>query len=115
MIVDPQLHESALKLVSRDKYLTSIIKKYVTFTSEGKPYLKITQKTKCHSTDDFNEITGQRIAESKCKAKAFRIMNMIYGTITHKYSVVYELYGKLCNNCGYAYSTEMMHIKELQK
>jgi hypothetical protein len=115
MIIDPQLHKSALALVSNDKYVSPLIKKYVLSNAEGKPFLKITQKTKCHDTDEFNVVTGQRIAESKCKAKAFRIMNKIYTGITKRYSTVLNIYSDLRKNCDYAYCTELKHIKELQK
>jgi outer membrane receptor for ferric coprogen and ferric-rhodotorulic acid len=115
MIVDPQLLKSSIHLIRKDKNIIPLLNKYVKKDENDNIYLCITQKTRCRDNDQFSVITGRRITESKCKAKAFKIMASIYDALTKKYGAVYDIHYNLMNNCTYSYKAELEHIKKLQK
>jgi hypothetical protein len=115
MIADPQIDFNILALLYHNRILKPIIQKYFILGDDDTYYLHITQKTRCHDTDEFNVITGQRIAESKCKAKAFDIMNKVYSMFYIHNNFFNDSILALASNCAYALGTELNHIQELQK
>lgn len=75
---------------------------------------KVTAKARCNSEDTFDIETGKRIAESKAKAEAFRIVKNVCGSIAKKlYKIKLKLQSKMMNNCALAEEIENKHTEKL--
>ena len=76
---------------------------------------KVTAKARCYSTDTFDETKGKRIAESRAKAKMYKIATGVWSKIEESY---YRL-ARECSNvktaCSVMTSLEDKHVKELEK
>lgn len=72
-------------------------------------------KAKCNSEDTFDEATGKKIAESRAKAKAFKIAknvwNCIAGDLTEKGAIA----GEMARHCSIVEEVEIKHTEELSK
>lgn len=93
-----------------------IAKKFpgVTVCFDGSVYIEATSFSKCHPTDEFKEIKGQRIAESRCKTKIFkRSLKVLTAILKIKKEELTELekdllsYQKLID-------TEVDHVKAVE-
>lgn len=64
-------------------------------------------KARCNGTDTFNVEIGKRIAESRAKAKAFKVGFKVWGIIAEKFR-------DLANSCDlWAYACDVTRIHEL--
>lgn len=87
----------------------------VTVCNDGSVYIEVTAFSKCHPDDEFKEMKGKRIAESRCKTKIFKRSQKVLAAILGvKKKEVAELeeavmgYQKLID-------TESNHIKAVEK
>lgn len=72
-------------------------------------------KARCNSTDTFDETLGKRIAESRAKAKAFKISTRVYACIKKGlHSFVEEVDDKM-KACAYEEGVELNHVSNLVK
>lgn len=78
-------------------------------------YFTVIAKARCNSTDTFDETLGKRIAESRAKAKAFKISARVYKCIKkHLEDMVAEANNK-AKACEYEMGVELNHISKLVK
>nr|DAG83989.1 MAG TPA: hypothetical protein [Caudoviricetes sp.] len=75
----------------------------------------VTAKAKCDSEDTFDEVIGKRIAESKAKAKVFKIAKNVWGCIAKDLSNRAKIAEKMAENCTIVEEVEVRHITELSK
>lgn len=74
---------------------------------------KITAKARCNSEDTFDIETGKRIAESKAKAKAFRIAKNVWKCIAENFVNNAKIAEQMMNNCALAEEIENKHTEKL--
>lgn len=73
----------------------------------------VVAKAKCDTIDDFDEVKGKRIAESKAKAKMFKLASKVY---LECHSALMEYVTPILQSseaCFDAYLRERNHVKEL--
>lgn len=75
----------------------------------------VTAKAKCSSEDTFDEVIGKRIAESRAKAKAFRIAKNVWSSIAKDLSSKAKTAEKMAENCTIVEEVEVRHVTELSK
>ena len=67
-----------------------------------------------HKDDKWDEVTGKRIAESKCKRKIYefycRLYSFVIDEILHNDIALFNQYA---DNLMYCYNRETRHLKEL--
>lgn len=80
---------------------------------EGK--FTVIGKAKCNSEDIFNETTGKRIAESRAKAKAFKIAKNVYNCIVEDLTKKVIIMGEIARHCSIIEDGEIKHIEKLSK
>lgn len=108
MDVDMQLSNSK---VWRDIDLGCWIKKAPMVNYSG--VFKVTAKARCNSEDAFDIETGKRIAESKAKAKAFKIAKNVWNCIAEKFVNNAKIAEQMMNNCAIAEEIENKHTEKL--
>lgn len=74
---------------------------------------RVTAKARCNSEDTFDVETGKRIAESKAKAKAFRIAKNVWKCIAEKFVNNAKVAEQMMNNCALAEEIENKHTERL--
>lgn len=110
MKVDMQLLKTAAWLVTDIRWWSKkapMVDDYGCFT--------VIAKARCNSTDTFDETLGKRIAESRAKAKAFKISARVYDCIKKGLNKVTEEVCNKMNVCAYEEGVELNHISELVK
>lgn len=84
------------------------------FISYGGEFI-VKAKARCNKEDEFDEVVGKRIAESRAKVKAFSIARRMWECITMNLMRA----AKQCNHtkcaCEIAETKEREHVKELCK
>lgn len=108
MNVDMQLEKSE---IWRDIDYTCYGKKAPMVDYFGK--FKVTAKARCNSEDNFDVETGKRIAESKAKAKAYRIARNVWQCIAEDFVNNAKVAEQMMNNCALAEVIENKHIEKL--
>lgn len=78
-------------------------------------HFTVTAKAKCSTDDIFSESKGKRIAESKAKAKAFKISSNVWDCITKGITEYAKVAGTFASNCAAMEAIEIEHVKELSK
>ena len=73
----------------------------------------VTAKARCNSNDNFDEVTGKRIAESRAKSKAFRIAKNVWKCIAEKLLNEYNISMKMYKNCSAMEVFETKHKEKL--
>jgi hypothetical protein len=78
-------------------------------------YGKFTVKAiaRCNGVDKFDEVIGKRIAESRAKAKAYRIAGKFWNICANKIKEVANTCVSLKNACVLASIKEDTHVIEL--
>lgn len=72
-------------------------------------------KARCNASDTFDETVGKRIAESRAKAKMFKIASRVWATCRE---VLTDMAAKCHNSsvaCDYAEMVENGHVLELTR
>ena len=108
MDVDIQLSKSE---VWRDIDLNCWNKKAPMVNYSG--VFKVTAKARCNSEDAFDIEIGKRIAESKAKAKAFRIAKNVWKSIVERFVNNAKVAEQMMNNCALAEEIENKHTEKL--
>ena len=108
--VDTQLHKHPAWLsISREFFA----KRFPFISYDGEFIVKA--KARCNKEDEFDEVIGKRIAESRAKVKAFSIARRMWASITK----AMKRFTLQCSNtmhaCGEAETKEREHVKELCK
>ena len=80
---------------------------YRTFTVIG--------KAKCCPSDVFDEAIGRRIAESRAKSKAFKIIKNVWRNIAQAFYNEYNKAMEMHKNCESMEKFELNHVKELSE
>lgn len=84
------------------------------FISYGGEFI-VKAKARCNKEDEFDEVIGKRIAESRAKVKAFSIAARMWECITRAMNA----FALQCNTtmvaCAKAEIIEREHVKELCK
>lgn len=75
----------------------------------------VTAKARCSSEDTFDEVIGKRIAESRAKAKAFKIAKNVWSCIAKDLSSKAKTAEKMAENCTIVEEVEVRHVTELSK
>lgn len=75
----------------------------------------VTAKARCNSVDTFDETIGKRIAESRAKAKAFKIAKNVWNCIAKELYNNSKLAEERAKNCKIVEEVELKHVKELVK
>nr|DAR02413.1 MAG TPA: hypothetical protein [Crassvirales sp.] len=75
----------------------------------------VTAKARCNSVDTFDETIGKRIAESRAKAKAFKIAKNVWNRIAEELYNNSKLAEERAKNCKIVEEVELKHVKELVK
>ena len=75
----------------------------------------VTAKARCNSADTFDETVGKRIAESRAKAKAFKIAKNVWNCIAKELYNNSKLAEERAKNCKRVEEVELKHVKELVK
>lgn len=75
----------------------------------------VTGKAKCCPSDVFDEAIGRRIAESRAKSKAFKIIKNVWEGISEAFYNEYIKALKMRNNCASMEKFELNHVKELSE
>lgn len=74
---------------------------------------RVTAKARCNSEDTFDIETGKRIAESRAKAKAFRIAKNVWKCIAKSFINNAKIAEQMMNNCTLAEEIENKHTEKL--
>lgn len=75
----------------------------------------ISAKSRCHIDDEWDEIKGKRIAESKVKKKAFKIALRIWCLLTQELNKASNITDELFFANYNAYIRECEHLKKLSE
>lgn len=75
----------------------------------------VTAKAKCNSDDTFDEVVGKRIAESRAKAKAFKIAKNVWTSIAENLANSTKKAVIMAKNCEVVEEVEVKHIEKLSK
>lgn len=75
----------------------------------------VTAKARCNSTDTFDAELGKRIAESRAKAKAFKISARVYECINKEFKKMLGDVNNRMKACIHEEEMEINHINELIK
>ena len=75
----------------------------------------ISAKSRCHIDDEWNEIKGKRIAESKATKKAFKIALRIWRLLTQELNKASNLTDELFFANYNSYIRECEHLKKLSE
>ena len=75
----------------------------------------ISAKSRCHIDDEWDEIKGKRIAESKATKKAFKIALRIWCLLTQELNKASNLTDELFFANYNAYIRECEHLKKLSE
>lgn len=110
MSVDMQLYDSALWPIIRDKCWKT---KAPMVNYEGR--FTVTAKARCSSEDSFDETIGKRIAESRAKAKAFKIAKNVWSCIAEDFKNASRKAEEMMQNCDTVENIEKRHIKKLSE
>lgn len=73
----------------------------------------VTTKARCNSDDTFDETVGKRIAESRAKAKAFKIAKNMWNCIAKDLTERANIASTLAKNCAVVEEIEVKHVKML--
>lgn len=84
-----------------------IYKSYIVFTVRG--------MAKCCPSDVFDESIGRRIAESRAKSKAFKIIKNFWRNIAQAFYNEYNKAMEMHKNCESMEKFELNHVKELSE
>lgn len=110
MRVDMQLRESEIWPIMREKWWGTKAPK-VNFLGE----FVVTAKARCNSADTFDETVGKRIAESRAKAKAFKIAKNVWDCVAKGFVESAKMAEVMTKNCAAVEEIEVNHVKELVK
>lgn len=110
MRVDMKLMDSELWSVIRRQW-------WITKAPEVNDFgeFVVTAKARCNSVDTFDETIGKRIAESRAKAKAFKIAKNVWNCIAKELYNNSKLAEERAKNCKIVEEVELKHVKELVK
>ena len=75
----------------------------------------VTAKARCNSEDAFDETVGKRIAESRAKAKAFKIAKNVWGCIAKDLSEKANIAGTMAKSCEVVEEVEVKHVEKLSE
>lgn len=75
----------------------------------------VTAKARCNSIDTFDETVGKRIAESRAKAKAFKIAKNVWNCIAKELYNNSKLAEERAKNCKIVEEVELRHVEKLVK
>ena len=75
----------------------------------------VTAKARCNSEDTFDEEKGKRIAESRAKAKAFKIAKNVWNCIAESFIEKANIAGTIARNCATVEEIEIRHVEKLAK
>ena len=70
-------------------------------------------KARCNPIDTFDEETGKRIAESRAKAKMFKIAERFYRIYSQRLIKISSICLGTAVACDYSLSNELKHINKL--
>lgn len=73
----------------------------------------VTAKARCNSEDTFDETVGKRIAESRAKAKAFKIAKNMWNCIAKDLAEKADIASTLAKNCAVVEEIEVKHVEKL--
>ena len=110
MKVDMQLIDSGCWCLINPKWWATkapMVNDYGEFT--------VTAKARCNSNDTFDETIGKRIAESRAKAKAFKIAKNAWSCIAKDLTEKANMVSTLAKNCEAMEEIESNHVKELSE
>lgn len=110
MRVDMKLMDSELWPVVRGQWWITKAPKVNDFGG-----FVVTAKARCNSVDTFDETVGKRIAESRAKAKAFKIAKNVWNCIAKELYNNSKLAEERAKNCKIVEEVELKHVKELVK
>lgn len=89
-----------------------LYKKYGYDVNKEKNFVGV---AKLHRNDTWDEITGKRIAESKCKRAIFAYYSRIDKEILKYVSKDLDMYKQIINSIDFAKQTEDKHFQDLIK
>lgn len=110
MRVDMKLMDSELWPVIRGQWWITKAPKVNDFGG-----FVVTAKARCNSVDTFDETVGKRIAESRAKAKAFKIAKNVWDCIVEGLYNSTKVAEERAKNCKIVEEVELKHVKELVK
>ena len=110
LYVDTQLHKHPVWVsISRDFFA-----KRFPFISYGGEFI-VKAKARCNKEDEFDEVVGKRIAESRAKAKAYRTAYKFWSICAKNIGNMVRFCNSTSSACAAAMIKEGEHIKELCK
>lgn len=71
-------------------------------------------KAKCNAEDSYDYETGRKLAESRAKAKAFKIASNVWGSIAESFNKDKEDAENMKEACKIALKVELEHIDKLK-
>lgn len=110
MRVDMQLRESEIWPIIREEWWDTKAPK-VNYFGE----FVVTAKARCNSVDTFDETVGKRIAESRAKAKAFKIAKNVWDCIVEGLYNSTKVAEERAKNCKIVEEVELRHVEKLVK
>ena len=75
----------------------------------------VTAIARCNSEDTFDEATGKKIAESRAKAKAFKIARNVWDCIAKNLAKQAYIAEQMTKNCELVREVEVKHIEKLSE
>lgn len=75
----------------------------------------VTAKARCNSEDTFDEEKGKKIAESRAKAKAFKIAKNVWNCIAKSFIEKAKIAEVMTKNCAAVEEIEVNHVKKLSE
>lgn len=75
----------------------------------------VTAIARCNSEDTFDEATGKKIAESRAKAKAFKIARNVWDCIAKNLAKQAYIAEQMTKNCELVREVEVKHVEKLSE